>query len=267
MGIFTSDLLKGSIAIVSGGGTGLGKQMAIELGRAGASIVIAGRRSEVLKEAEVDFQKEGIPILSVQTDIRKPDEVDNLIQRAVDTYGQVNILVNNAGGQFPMRAEELSVNGWNAVVNNNLNGTFYMTRAFGRQVIAQGTGGVITNIIINSVHRGIPGIAHSVAARSGVYGMTKTLALEWAKHHIRVNAVGPGLFITQGFSEEMEEAADKDFVTRTQQAVPLGRTGRPEELGWLVTYLSSPAAAYITGEYINIDGGNALAGGINFFPA
>ncbi len=263
---FHSHLLEGSIAIITGGGTGLGRAIARELGRAGATLVLAGRRPLPLEASVDEFHTLGITAVAEPTDIRQPDQVEALVAHAVDRFGQVNILVNNAGGQFPARAEDITDRGWRAVIETNLHGTFLMTQAVGRQLIRQGHGGVVTNIVVPSLSRGIPGIAHSVAARAGVCGLTKTLAREWAPHQIRINAVGPGLFLTEGLREEMLHHAGPDFVERTSLCVPLGRTGRPEELGWLVTFLSSPLSRFVTGEYVTIDGGQSLAAGISLLP-
>jgi NAD(P)-dependent dehydrogenase (short-subunit alcohol dehydrogenase family) len=265
MSIFSSELLKGQAAIVTGGGTGIGKEIATELANAGASLVLAGRREEVLKQTENEFKELGFNVISVQTDIREPDQVQNLVDRAVEEYGRLDILVNNAGGQFPQKSEDLSLNGWKAVIDTNLNGTFYMTQAVAKQMIKQGTGGSITNILVSFLHRGAPGIAHSVAARNGVYGMMRTLALEWAKYNIRINSVGPGVFVTDAMKTNMASASE-DVLDKMLEDIPLKRGGRLEELGWLVTYLSSSAAEYMTGEFIVIDGGNSLGRGITFQP-
>jgi NAD(P)-dependent dehydrogenase (short-subunit alcohol dehydrogenase family) len=263
--VFSNTLLKGQVAIITGGGTGIGKEIAHQLGSVGAKLVLAGRREEVLKKTEDEFVSQGFEVLTVPTDIREIDQVENLVTQAVNRFGKVDILINNAGGQFPKKAEELSKNGWDAVIRTNLNGTFYVTQAVGKQMIKQGTGGAITNILVSFLHRGAPGIAHSVAARNGVYGLMKNLALEWAQHNIRVNSIGAGLFITKGMQEEMA-AADPTFIDNTIKAVPLRRVGNLEELGWLAAYLSSKASGYITGENIIIDGGNSLGHGITFFP-
>jgi NAD(P)-dependent dehydrogenase (short-subunit alcohol dehydrogenase family) len=263
--IFSKSLLKEKVAIVTGGGTGIGKEIAEQLGNAGAKLVLAGRREEVLKRAEDEFVSKGFEVLSVPTDIREIGQVEKLVVETVNQFGKIDILINNAGGQFPQKAEELSKNGWDAVIRTNLNGTFYVTQAVGKQMIKQGTGGAITNMLVSFLHRGAPGIAHSVAARNGVFGLMKNLALEWAQHNIRVNSIGAGLFITEGMQEEMA-AADPHFIDNTINAVPLKRVGNLEELGWLATYLSSKASGYITGENIIIDGGNSLGRGITFFP-
>lgn len=263
--IFSSSLLKDKVAIVTGGGTGIGKEIASQLGSVGAKLVLAGRREEVLKGTEEEFITQGYDVISIPTDIRELDQVENLVAETVNRFGKVDILINNAGGQFPKRAEDLSKNGWDAVIRTNLNGTFYVTQTVGKQMIKQGTGGAITNMLVSFLHRGAPGIAHSVAARNGVYGLMKNLALEWSQHNIRINSIGAGLFMTEGMQEEMA-AADPHFIENTIKAVPLKRIGNLEELGWLATYLSSNASGYITGENIIIDGGNSLGHGITFFP-
>lgn len=263
---FHPDLLRGQVAIVTGGGTGLGRAIARELGRAGARVTLAGRRPGPLEDTEASFTQEGLDAWACPTDIRNPDQVDALIQGTLRRYGQIDILVNNAGGQFPGRAESLSDRGWNAVIETNLTGTFRVTRAVGQVLLREGRGGSITNILIPSLSRGIPGIAHSVAARSGVYGLTKNLAREWASAQIRVNALGPGLFVTEGFQGAMAAAIGPDLVKRLVDTIPLGRTGRAEELGWLTVFLSSPLAGFITGEYIVIDGGQSLGAGMSLLP-
>lgn len=263
--IFAENLLQDKVAIITGGGTGIGKEVANQLGSVGANLVIAGRREEVLKETEEEFAGKGYRVLSVPMDIRDPEQAQLLVERAVDRFGKIDILINNAGGQFPKRVEELSPNGWDAVIRTNLNGTFYVTQAVGKMMIKQGTGGAITNMLVSFLHRGAPGIAHSVAARNGVFGLMKNLALEWAQHRIRVNSIGAGLFVTEGMKEEMA-SADPNFIDNTIQAVPLRRGGDIKELGWLATYLSCQASDYITGEFIIIDGGNSLGHGITFFP-
>jgi len=260
---FDATLLSGQVAIVTGGGTGLGRAMAGELGRAGSTVVLAARRPDPLASAVSAFQAEGVDAWAATVDIRRSDQVAALVDSVVKRYGHIDILVNNAGGQFPARAENLTDGGWNAVVETNLTGTFHMTRAVGQQFMRQGHGGAITNIVIPSLFRGIPGIAHSVAARAGVWGLTKTLAREWAPQGIRINAVGPGVFVTEGFQQEMASAVAARVVDRLRETVPLGRTGRPEELGWLVVYLSSPLAAFMTGEYIVLDGGQSLEAGLS----
>lgn len=263
---FNPTLLHGQVAIITGGGTGLGRAIARELGRAGAAVMLAARRPEPLNDTVQMLAAEGVEAWACPTDIRDPEQVAALVEATLDHHGHVDILVNNAGGQFVARAETLSERGWAAVIETNLTGTFHVTRAVGQVLLRQGHGGAITNILIPGLWRGLPGIAHSVAARAGVYGLTKTLAREWARAGIRVNAVGPGLFVTDGFEANMSRAMGPAAVERLASTIPLGRTGQPAELGWLTVYLSSPLASFITGEYITMDGGQSLAAGLSLLP-
>lgn len=266
MAPFHPDLLHGRVALVTGGGTGLGRAIAEELGRAGAAVVLAARRPGPLNEAARALAAAGVDAWACPTDIRDPQQVTALMDGLLDRHGHIDILINNAGGQFVARAEALSDRGWAAVVDTNLNGTFRVTRAAGQAMLRQGHGGAITNILIPGLARGLPGIAHSVAARAGVYGLTKTLAREWAPAGIRVNAVGPGIFVTEGFLANMSGDMGAEVVSRVVASIPLGRTGQPCELGWLATYLSSPLASFLTGEYITMDGGQSLASGLSLLP-
>lgn len=183
--------LQDRVAIITGGGTGLGKAMALEFTRLGARVVLASRKPENLEKAAAEIAERGGEALTVPTDVRDPEQVDRMVQAALDRFGRIDILVNNAAGNFVCPAEELSVNGWNAVVNIVLHGTFYCTRAVARHWIAQGRGGNILNIIATYAWTGGPGTVHSAAAKAGVLAMTRTLAVEWAPKGIRVNCIAP----------------------------------------------------------------------------
>lgn len=256
--IFRPDLLAGRAAIVTGGGTGIGFAIATELAKAGAAVTLAGRRADLLEEARAQLEAAGGRALAVPTNIRENDQVEHLVEETVRAYGRVDILVNNAGGQFPKASLDLTPNGWRAVVDTNLTGTFLCTRAVARRMVEQG-GGAIINIIANFIDRGAPGIAHSAAARAGVANLTRTLALEWGKYNIRVNSVAPGIVETTGMLAEMAaHSTDPDFMQNLMESVPLRRAGRLDELGSLCVYLGSPAGEYITGQAIFVDGGHAL---------
>jgi NAD(P)-dependent dehydrogenase (short-subunit alcohol dehydrogenase family) len=175
--------------------------------------------------------------------------------------GKVDIHVNNAGGQYPGPAEDLSVEGWRSVIDLNLSGTFYCAQVMARQMMQTG-GGVIINIVANFGLRAAPGLAHSAAARAGVINLTRTLALEWAKHSIRVNAVAPGVVMTEGALSEM--LISPDAIENIERAIPLKRLGTPEDIAHVVTFLVSDVAAYITGETIAVDGGNWHGHGLSF---
>jgi len=195
----------------------------------------------------------------VQVDVRNPEQVDELVERTVRHFGRIDVLVNNAAGNFICRAEELSPNGWNAVVNTVLNGTFYCSRAVGRHMIERAAGGSILSVLANYVWTGSPGTVHSAAAKAGVVSMTQTLAVEWARHRIRVNAVAPGPVDSAGAARQLWSTPEA--VERITSMVPLKRFGRPGEIADAVAFLVSDHAAYITGEVMTVDGGAWLGRG------
>jgi len=250
---FASDLLTGKTALVTGGGTGLGRAIAAGLSAAGANVVIAARRLDVLEATAEEISAEtGNPVTVDQVDIRDRELVEGLAGRH-----QIDILVNNAGGQFPQKARDYSPNGWNSVINLNLNGTWAMTQVFGNQML-DGDGGVIVQIVA-IVGRGIPGIAHSAAARAGVIELTRTLAFEWGPK-VRVNCVAPGAFRTEGW----ESTYDDEVGDMT--GVPLPYPGQPADIANAAVFLASPASAFVTGECLYVDGGHILHGTMNALP-
>jgi NAD(P)-dependent dehydrogenase (short-subunit alcohol dehydrogenase family) len=257
--MFRDQLLKDQVAIVTGGGTGIGLAIARRFASLGARVVLASRNEEHLAAGAAAIAADGGEALTVPTDVRQPDDVDRLVARTVERFGRVDILINNAAGNFICRAEDLSPNGWNAVVSIVLNGSFYCSRAVGRHLIARGSGGSIVSILANYVWTGSAGTVHSAAAKAGVLSMTRTLAVEWAPHQIRVNAVAPGPIESPGAARQLWSTPDA--VERITQSVPLGRWGRPEEVADAVTFLVSPGAAYITGDVITIDGGSWIGRG------
>jgi NAD(P)-dependent dehydrogenase (short-subunit alcohol dehydrogenase family) len=192
-------------------------------------------------------------------DVRKPDDVDRMVDAAVARFGRIDILINNAAGNFVCKAEELSPNGWNSVINIVLNGSFYCSRAVGRHMIAGGRGGSIVSILANYVWTGSAGTIHSAAAKAGVMSMTQTLAVEWARHKIRVNAVAPGPIESPGAAKQLW-ASEAD-VARITDMVPLKRWGQPSEVANAVTFLVSPLSSYITGDVLTIDGAAWLGRG------
>ncbi len=247
------------VVIVTGGGTGIGLAIAGRFGELGARIVLASRSAAHLDEAASGLRAAGVSTLTVETDVRDPSQVDRMVERTVETFGQVDVLVNNAAGNFICPAENLSPNGWNAVISIVLNGSFYCSRAVGRHLIARGARGAIVSILANYVWTGSPGTVHSAAAKAGVMSMTQTLAVEWARHGIRVNAVAPGPIESPGAARQLWP--DEDAVRRITEGVPLGRWGRPGEVADAVTYLASTYAGFITGEVLTIDGGAWMGGG------
>jgi len=257
--MFIPNLLKGQVAIVTGGGTGLGLAIATRLGELGARIVIGSRNSENLEKGSAELRHAGLDPLAVQVDVRNPEQVDEMVQRTIRHFGRIDILVNNAAGNFICKAEELSPNGWNAVIGIVLNGSFYCSRAVGQHMIARGGGGAIVSILANYVWTGSAGTIHSAAAKAGVMSMTQTLSVEWAKHRIRVNAVAPGPIESPGAAKQLWSKPED--VQRITDMVPLKRWGRPEEIADAVTYLVAPGAGYVTGEILTVDGGSWLGRG------
>lgn len=256
-----ADTLQGRVAVITGGSSGLGLAMAEYFGRIGASVVITGRSRERLDAAAGRLREGGVQALTVPMDVRNPEQVDATLSKALEEFGHVDILVNNAAGNFVVRAEDLSVNGWNAVVNIVLNGTFYCTRAFGKHWIDSGRPGTILNVIAAYAWTGGPGTVHSAAAKAGVLAMTRTLAVEWARHRIRVNAIAPGPVDKTGGARALWPNAAAEEKVRA--SVPVGRLGEPEEIAHAAAYLVSDYAGFINGECLVVDGGAWL--GRNLF--
>jgi NAD(P)-dependent dehydrogenase (short-subunit alcohol dehydrogenase family) len=257
--LFAQKILAGRVAIITGGGTGIGLAIARRLGSLGATLVFGSRNSRHLEDGSAELRRAGFDSLACQVDVRKPEQVDEMVHRAIHHYGRIDILINNAAGNFICRAEDLSPNGWNAVIGSVLNGSFYCSRAVGRHMIARGTGGAILSVLANYVWTGSAGTVHSAAAKAGVMAMTQTLAVEWARHRIRVNAVAPGPIESAGAARQLWNSPDA--VERIGQSVPLGRWGQPAEVADAVAFLVSDHASFITGETLTVDGGSWLARG------
>ena len=245
--------------MITGGGTGLGLAIAARLGELGALVAIGSRSAEHLERGTAELRHAGLDPQAIQIDVRKPEQVDEMVTRVVRHFGRIDILINNAAGNFISKAEDLSPNGWNAVVGIVLNGSFYCSRAVGRHMIASGRGGSIVSVLANYVWTGSAGTIHSAAAKAGVMSMTQTLAAEWAHHGIRVNAVAPGPIESPGAARQLWN--DAAAVARITGMVPMRRWGKPEEVADAVAFLVSAHAGYITGEILTIDGGAWLGKG------
>src|SRR5436190_1258414 len=264
--MFAQHLLQGQVAVITGGGTGIGLAIAKRLGSLGARIAIASRDSANLETGCASLRAAGVDALAIQLDVRKPEQVDEMVERTVKHFGSLDILVNNAAGNFICRAEELSPNGGNAVIGIVLNGTFYCSRAVGQYMIATGRGGSIVSILANYVWTGSPGTIHSAAAKAGVMSLTQTLAVEWAPHGIRVNAVAPGpIAASPGAARQLWSTPEA--IERITAMIPGRRWGTPEQVADAVAFLVAPQTTFITGETLTIDGATWLSRGtFGFMP-
>ncbi len=256
---FRVDLLAGQAAIVTGGGTGLGRGIAIALAQVGAKVALASRKVENLQRVADEITAMGGTAVAIPCDVRDPEAVEAMVAEAEARLGPVSILINNAGATFTVDAERLSPNGFRAVVEIDTFGTFYCSQSFGKRVIARGTGGSIVNITSTSPSTGNPGRIHGGAGKAGVESMTKTLAVEWGPHQIRVNSVAPGVVPTRG-SDAGTHAEDKADAERSS-SVPLGRVGTPRDIAWATVFLVSDAASYISGCCLIVDGARWLSTG------
>ena len=246
--IFQPGLLDGQVAIVSGGGTGLGRATALELAALGARVVVCGRRREPLEEtAALAAAGRCEP---VECDIREEAQVDALVDGALERHGRVDLLVNNAGGQYMTPAEDITPKGFRTVIRLNVEGTWLMSHAVAtKAMIPEERGGKIVNVTL-SPHHGLPGMAHSSAARAAVENLTRVLSIEWARFGIRLTALAAGHFAT----DTLMTKYPKQVVDGVAYSVPAQRLGQPEEIAWMVAYLASPAGDYLSGAVLTIDG-------------
>src|SRR6476646_7185036 len=244
----------GVCVLVTGGGTGLGKAIASEFARLGASLVIASRKPEHLDAGKQAIEAIGAPVAVVACDIRDPEQIAAAFDEAEAAFGLPGVLVNNAAANFPVPAEDMSPNAWRTVVDITLNGTFFCAREFGRRHLLAGTPGSIINIGASYAWTGGPGFVHSAAAKAGVKNMTESLAVEWGPYGIQVNGLVPGLFphedMTDDIKGNLKSLDDKD------DRQPALRVGRLRELGWAATFLASPYARFISGHTLVVDGAN-----------
>ncbi|MBI1212336.1 MAG: SDR family oxidoreductase [Alphaproteobacteria bacterium] len=267
--MFKPDLLKGKRILVTGGGTGLGKEMADEFAKLGAELYICGRRGSVVEETAKEIAKaHNTRVTGLECDIRVPDAVEDMMTRAFNE-GPLDGLVNNAAGNFISRTKDLSPNGFNAIANIVFHGTFYVTLAAGKRWIEAKKKANVISILTTWVWNGGPFTVPSAMSKAGINIMTKSLAVEWAPYGIRLNAIAPGPFPTKGAWERLNPGSVRSGTMGTAQdssstSNPMGRVGQMEELRNLATFLMADGCDYLTGETIAIDGGGFLGGGGNF---
>lgn len=247
---FRDDALAGQVCVVSGGGSGMGRAIAYVLTRLGAQVVICGRRAEMLMETAAGISEHlGKTIVTQAMTIREPEQVQALFDDTWRRFGRLDLLVNGAGGQYPQAAIDFSVKGWNAVVDTNLNGTWYMMQSAAQHWRDHEQAGAIVNIVA-VVNRGMPQVAHTAAARAGVIYLSKTLSTEWAPLNIRINCVAPGSIATDGLNVYPREAAEAFTISN-----PMKRLGDVIDIAQAVVYLAAPTGKFITGEVLTVDGG------------
>jgi len=249
-GVLRGDALAGRVVLVTGGGTGIGRATALACAHAGADVVVCGRRKEPLDEVAALVTAAGRGCVAVPADVREPDRVAEVVSTALDRYGRIDVLVNAAGGQFLAPAEEISVNGWRAVHRLGVEAAWSVTRQVATAAMIPQRSGLLVFVAF-APRRGIPGMVHASAARAAVENLASGLALEWSRYGIRSVALAAGTIGTEGLREQYPPDAIEEWT----RAVPLGRLGTAEEIGGIVAFLATPAAAYLTGTTVVVDGG------------
>lgn len=252
--IYKEGLFEGKVALITGGGTGIGLRTAKELSYLGAKVILASRKKENLDSAVQIIEKSGGKALALECNIRDQESIVQCVKKATSECGTIDLLINNAGGQFPAPAESIKAKGWNAVIETNLSGTFFMTQEVFNESMRDNKGAVV-NVIAN-MWNGFPMLSHTGAARAGVANLTKSLAIEWGKYGVRINAVAPGLIHSSGLDTYAPEF--REYIFKAAKNNQTFRLGTEEEVASAIIYLLSPAAAYITGETIKVDAGESL---------
>ncbi len=260
--MFQKDLLNKKTIIITGGGTGLGKSMAQRFGELGANLVITSRKQDVLDSAAIELRETGAKVLPIASDVRKPIEVQNVVDETINKFGRIDILVNNAAGNFISPTELLTPGGFKVIVDIVLNGTFNFTQAVGKEMI-KAKSGTVLNIVTTYARTGSGYVVPSAAAKAGVLAITKSLAVEWAKYGIRHVAIAPGPFPTKGAWKRLAPPG-MGIEKKMRERIPLKRFGEHIELANLAAYLVSDGASYINGDVITIDGGEWLQGAGEF---
>jgi NAD(P)-dependent dehydrogenase (short-subunit alcohol dehydrogenase family) len=267
--VFSQGIFEGHVVLVTGGGSGLGREVAHAFAGLGAKVVVAGRTKETLDEVAQSINERGGHCLAVPTNIRELEQVDALRDQVYGTYGRVDHLINNAGGQFPALPTAISDNGWRAVVDLNLNGTWNMTNRFMVPMAEAGSGSIVNVVHTFSFDRGAPMFVHSGAARAGVVNMVKTLAPYLMRRGVTINAFAPGVFNTPGMIRAELETTGRSAEGFTDELVAEGTTvrmGTADEMAAMVLFLCSPAARYVSGATIIADGASMQTNWVSFFP-
>jgi NAD(P)-dependent dehydrogenase (short-subunit alcohol dehydrogenase family) len=253
---FAPNLFEGRTALVTGGGRGIGREIALAFAGLGADLVIASRNADNVNATARDIEALGRRCLAQVANVRKPEEVDALVAAAIAKFGKIDFLINNAGGQFPARPFDISDNGWRSVVDLNLNGTWNVTNRVGKHMVERGFGAIVSIVHIYSFDRGAPPFVHSGAARAGVVSMTRSLAYYWARKGVTINALAPGTIATAGVREEEFAYSDiENYEAVAVKDIPAHRLGETSEVAGICAFLCSPAARYINGASIIADGG------------
>jgi citronellol/citronellal dehydrogenase len=252
--VFAPDALKDFVVVVSGGAGGIGRAIAFLFARLGAHVALVGRDKSKLDTVVAHLAARNLKASAHTADIRDPDAVKTLFDTVWDAHGRVDALINSAGGQFPQNSIDFSIKGWNAVIDTNLNGTWYMMQAAAKRWRDQKHPGSIVNIVVVTTH-GLYGVAHTIAARSGVIGLSRAVAVEWAPLNIRVNCVAPGAIETEGWKVYTPEAR-----AAYPRSNPMMRAGSPWDIAQACVYLAGPSGSFVTGETLTVDGGGQLWG-------
>jgi NAD(P)-dependent dehydrogenase (short-subunit alcohol dehydrogenase family) len=249
--------IEGKTAIVTGGGVGIGKSIALEFARAGADVAVCSRKLENCEAVAKEVRNLGRRSFAMAVDVRQEDQVKAIVDRAVAEFGRLDVMVNNAGASFRAKVEDISINGWNTVVQINLNGVFLGSKHAGKQMMAQPGGGVIINIASTAGVYGSTMMSHYGASKSAVIMLTKELGVAWGRRGVRVNCVAPGPIETEGYLDVLHktEKDAEEIYNRVASRVGMGRWGKVEEIAWPCIFLASDASAFMTGETIVIDGG------------
>jgi hypothetical protein len=251
--LFAGDLLAGETALVTGGGTGIGREIALAYADLGADVAVVSRETDHVAPVAAEIEARGRRACATTVDVREPERVESMVGTVLDELGEVTVLVNNAGANFVTPSEDLSPNGWRSVVGTVLDGTAYCSMAVGEHMIEHGGGSIVSMGATNSV-RGAPYHAHSGAGKAGVHNLMQSLAAEWARHGVRANTIAPGIIETEGIAD----AVGGELPEALLEELSADRFGTPADPVPLAVFLASPAANYVTGGYFAVDGGHLL---------